>query len=117
MATATRINTANFPNGIEVWVSNPCESRTGNTIYWCTIEEWNHGEVLYLSKAAWQQLDDVNDETVGDLICNGEWEIAPAKDVETGEQLYVTDKDGNPTSEEIWQVRKARKTSKHMCKA
>lgn len=101
-----KINGANFPEGIELWVSTACKSaKSGNTTYWATIEEFNGGSLLYLSKSVWEGLSEVTKETVFDRLNKGNFEITEATDVATGQVLTA---DG----ETIYQISKA-KNSKH----
>lgn len=102
---ATKLNASNFPEGITLWVSNKCTSeKSGKDTYWCSIDEYEDGIVLYLCRSVWEHLPQVNHQTVLDELLSGSYEITEAHSLETGELLY--NKDG----EQIFQVSKARET-------
>ena len=103
-----KINTANFPEGISLWVSSKCVSKkTGNTTYWATIDEFEDGALLYLAHSVWDGLDTVNEDTVYGVLDSGNYEITEATDRETGEKLTAPE-----TGEQIYQISKAKASKK-----
>ena len=104
---ATKINSKNFDD-LTIWVSSPCKSKkTGNTTYWCTIDEFQNGALLYLSRSVWEGLDEVNEDTVFAKLNEGGFEITEAHSRETGELMY-----SDTTGEQIFQISRAKTTKK-----
>ena len=95
---ATKINGANFPEGISLWVSSKCVAKSGN--------EFNDGALLYLAHSVWEDLPKVNADTVFAKLNEGGFEITEAHSRETGE-LLVTE-----NGEQIYQISKAKATKK-----
>ena len=70
------------------WLSKPILSKkTGKTVYWCSNDSFQDGILLYLSSSIWQNLDDVNKESVWNLITNGYYMIREVYDRETDKWL------------------------------
>ena len=110
---AKKINNANFPEGINLWVSDECKNINGKTTYWCTIDEYNDGELLYLAHSVWDDLAKVDSDTVLAVLCEGGFEIAEARDAD-GKTITTKEENG---SVPIFQVQKSRKTSHGLLKA
>ena len=103
---ATKINSANFPEDFNLWVSNKCTAKSGNDCYWASIDEFNDGALLYLAHSVWEDLDKVNVDTVYEKLNQGGFEITEAHSRETGEPLVTED------GEQIYQISKAKATKK-----
>jgi hypothetical protein len=103
---ATKITGANFPEGISLWVSSKCVAKSGNDAYWATIDEFNDGALLYLSHSVWEDLPEVNRDTVFDKLNEGGFEITEAKLKGTNKPLVTDD------GEQIYQISKAKATKK-----
>ncbi len=102
-----KLNDANFPEGINLWVSEKCTSKkTGKTTYWGAIDEFENGALLYLSHSVWENLDTVNRDTVLNKLLDGGFEITEAHSLETGELLVH-----ETTGEQIYQISKSRETA------
>ena len=103
---ATKINGANFPEGISLWVSSKCVAKSGKDAYWATIDEFSNGALLYLAHSVWEDLPKVNADTVFAKLNEGGFEITEAHSRETGEPLVTEN------GEQIYQISKAKATKK-----
>ncbi len=73
------------------WLSHPINSRNGGIVYWCSLDDFEDGCLLYLSRNIWENLDEVNKETVWNRISNGSYIIGEARNRATGEWLMTED--------------------------
>lgn len=102
----TKINKENFQGGIDLWVSNAVKSeKTGNTVYWASIEQFEHGTLLYLAHSVYAGLTEVNSNTVLKQLATGKFEITEARDVNTNEFIYLDN--GEP----LFMISKAREVA------
>lgn len=98
-----KINKENFSNGIDLWVSSAITSKkTGKTVYWASIDQFEDGALLYLAHSVYDDLDAVNASTVLPRLMSGKFEITEAKDIKTGELLTTEE------GEQIFMISKAR---------
>ena len=85
-----KINKENFNGGIDLWVSNPVKSKkTGKTVYWASIEQFEQGTLLYLAHSVYEGLTEVNSSTVLQRLATGKFEITEAVDRETNEPIVL----------------------------
>ena len=78
-------------NSNELWVSNRCTTRSGNTSYWCSFDNIQDGALMYLSHSVWADLEVVDRETVWNRISDGRFIIREARSIETGNWLMTDD--------------------------
>jgi hypothetical protein len=88
------INSDNYHKE-DLWVSQPCVSRkSGKTTYWCNFNGFEDGILMYLSNSIWSGLEEVNKQTVWEVISNGDYIIREAINRETGE--WLIDEENRP---------------------
>jgi len=98
-----KINKENFANGIDLWVSSAITSKkTGKTVYWASIDQFEDGALLYLAHSVYDGLTEVNVSTVLPKLMSGKFEITEARDVKTNELLTTQE------GEQIYMISKAR---------
>lgn len=99
----TKICKENFGGGLDLWVSNPVKSeKTGNVVYWASIEQFEHGTLLYLAHSVYAGLTEVNANTIKQQLKTGKFEITEARDVNTNELIYLDN------GEQMFMIAKAR---------
>lgn len=89
-----KINKENFVSGIDLWVSSAVTSnKTGKTVYWAAIDQFEDGALLYLAHSVYEGLAEVNAQTVLNRLMTGKYEITEAKDIKTKEVLTTENGD------------------------
>ncbi len=89
------INTDNYQLS-EFWLREPITNSSGEIAYWCSFDNFENGCLLYLSKHIWKHLDNVNKESVWNIISKGKYRyiISDARNINTGE--WIKDNDNKP---------------------
>ena len=88
------VNNRNFKKS-ELWVSAPIiNKQTGKKVYWCSIDSFENGILLYLSSEVWENLPQVNSDTLWDIFSKGHYIIREARDKDTNE--WMMDDNNHP---------------------
>ena len=87
------INNQNF-NKADMWVSQPCKSKTGKTTYWCAFDSFEDGILIFLSSLVWKDLSMVNPDTLWKVFSKGNYIVREAHDTETNK--WMMDDNNHP---------------------